>query len=1217
MSNFFVGLAVFCITVIGSLFAIPYFVDWNSYRGVFEDEASRFLGREVRVSGAVNLNLLPTPSFRLERVRIADGANALREPFFRADSLAFKLSIAPLFRGIIEANEIEFRRPVLRLAREDRGGWNWQSFGQVFANAAYLPANVAITSLRISDGVLAVHGPGGAERLRLEAIDGELSAPAIEGPYRFRGSFGKSGAEREIRIATAKPDGEAGVRLRTSLRLSETGAAYLIDARLSDMMGEPKLDGELTARLPIGGLMRTETARPAAGGGTEEERDGGAQAFDLKAVLRADAGGGTLSDLALSFEQGGRPQLIVGEASARWQDTFECDVELSSRWLDLDRIAGTGQGARPSESLIPLALRTRELLPADGRSRLTLAVDQANLGGEPVSGVRLAVARQKDRLEIEQFRVGMPGGSRAELSGTLTGSAGAPEFAGSLALRGASVLRALAWAAKPAAALDGKGDGAFGLSTQLALSNGRLVARTIVGDLMGTPLSGEAEWRWQGRPELSVRLEAPQIDVRAFGPVEASLTDALHGLLYGAAAETSGTANPAAGRAEGSQADLRLSLEAGRLITATRTYRDVALTARLKAGNLEVPLLRMADESGVALDLKGAIENLASRPKGSLSGVVALASAAELGDMARLLGVPEALRPDQRLAEKLAPARLAGSLAFGARTATSRDLTLAGDVNGATLKMTGRLDGASTGWRSGPAEIVATLDAPDARKLVALLSEAGPGRVDKTAPGQAFFKAKGVPAEGLTSVLSLAAGDLSLDFEGRVSVPEQGHKIAGELRLKAADGERLAALAGLSPPLPLAGVPVEGGLTLGLGGGAVMLEHLLLKAGGRDVRGRILLRGAERRELDARLELSELSVRSLLAPVLDLRLAALTGAAEAALAGRQSAWPEEPFELSALAGLDGHVVLALGRLTLSDGLGLKDTTIDLNLKGGRIEVGSIEGAALGGRARIGFSLETSGSGAAVKGTLTLDGARLEAATGLSAGAKAGTVGSLKGELAFSGRGANARNLVSALQGQGRLALDGKLAGLWPGAIALATEQVLKSEPERLRGVLKEALGQGLSLGRLNLPEDLVLELSEGQLRTRPILIDSGADRAAGSAALNLLTLLFESDWRLQQVASKEASPANKPALPPLVVSFRGPLALLDNVEPVVNSEALERELAVRKMEHDVEALERLRQLDEARRRSEAERLRQDMQNPPPSVPTPVAPASPARPATPG
>jgi AsmA-like protein len=308
--------------------------------------------------------------------------------------------------------------------------------------------------------------------------------------------------------------------------------------------------------------------------------------------------------------------------------------------------------------------------------------------------------------------------------------------------------------------------------------------------------------------------------------------------------------------------------------------------------------------------------------------------------------------------------------------------------------------------------------------------------------------------------------------------------------------------------------------------------------------------------------------------------------------------------------------LALGRLTLSDGLGLKDASVDLNLKGGKIEVGGIEGAALGGRARIAFSLESSGGGAAVKGSLKLDGARLEAATGLAAGAKAGTVGSLKGELSFSGRGANARNLISALQGQGRLALDAKLAGLWPGAIGLATEQVLKSEPERLRSVLKEALGQGLSLGRLSLPEELVLELGDGQLRTRPIVIESNGERAAGSAAFNLLSLLFESDWRLQQVANTEGTPGTKPALPPVVVSYRGPLALLDNVEPVVNSEALERELAVRKMEHDVDALERLRQLDEARRRSEAERMRQDLQSAPPTLPLPVAPA-PTRPATPG
>src|SRR5262249_36990230 len=189
MSNFIIAIAVFLITVVGALFAIPYFVDWNGYRSVFEEEATRLLGREVRVGGAVNLHLLPTPYFRFEKVRIADTSVNLQEPFFRTESLAIKLSIPPMLRGVVEANEIELQRPVLRLALNGNDGWNWQSFGQLLGGAAYLPSNISLTSVKIADGVLALHGPDGAERTRFEGVNGELSAPALDGPYRFRGTF--------------------------------------------------------------------------------------------------------------------------------------------------------------------------------------------------------------------------------------------------------------------------------------------------------------------------------------------------------------------------------------------------------------------------------------------------------------------------------------------------------------------------------------------------------------------------------------------------------------------------------------------------------------------------------------------------------------------------------------------------------------------------------------------------------------------------------------------------------------------------------------------------------------------------------------------------------------------------------------------------------------------------------------------------------------------
>jgi hypothetical protein len=92
--------------------------------------------------------------------------------------------------------------------------------------------------------------------------------------------------------------------------------------------------------------------------------------------------------MALAFEQDGRPQLVTGDLKALWRDAIAVELSLSSRWLDIDRIAVAGEGAGPLESLVPLAVGIRELLPAEGRSRATLAIDQANVGREAVSNVR-------------------------------------------------------------------------------------------------------------------------------------------------------------------------------------------------------------------------------------------------------------------------------------------------------------------------------------------------------------------------------------------------------------------------------------------------------------------------------------------------------------------------------------------------------------------------------------------------------------------------------------------------------------------------------------------------------------------------------------------------------------------------------------------------------------------------------------------------------------
>jgi uncharacterized protein involved in outer membrane biogenesis len=1222
MSNFFVALAVFLITVVGALFTVPYFIDWNGYRGVFEEEASRLLDREVRVGGAVNLHLLPTPYFRFEKVRIADASVNLEEPFFRTDSVTVKLSVPPLLRGAVEANEIEFQRPVLRLALNDKGGWNWQTFGQVLSNAPYLPTNVALTSLKIKDGVLAVHGVDGVERTRIEGLEGELSAPSLDGPYRFRGTYGAPGAQREIRLATAKAEDDGAVRFKASLRLADVGSVYNLDGRLLDLMGKSRMDGELTASLPVASIWPTASARTgssshAKGTVSESKAQASDVAFDLKANVIADAAGATLSDLALSFEQDGRPQLLTGALRAAWRDALAVDMNLASPWLDLDRIAGTADNSSPLDSVVPLALRLRDLLPADGRSRASFTVDQANIGRELISGLRLALVRSRDKLELEELRLSMPGGSRGELQGVMSGPAGAPVFDGSFGLRGVSVVRFLGWARGSPLPADTKGDGAFGLRSKVSIGTGRFELRDIIGDLSGTALYGAAHYRWDGRPEFSLAIEGPQIDVRPFVPAGASLYDMFSLAAHTEAATGSGPAQP-------KPADALVRINAGQLITAGRVYRDVALELDLRGGNLRLPMLRVSGDEGYSLELDGEVSDVAGRPKGSIRAVAATESPQGILPLAELLGVPNAFRPGERRVQAMAPLRLGGAIAFGGRTPTSADIQLDGEANGAGVKAAVRLDGSAAGWRKGFADVTGTIEGPEASRIVgALLGSGSPSGGDSSRPGQILLKAGGLPADGLTTIASIDAGDLALNFRGQVSLKDTGNKFGGDLEIKGADVARVATIVGLTPPLKLDALPMSGAMKISGSDGALDIERLSLTIGGSEVRGRLSLAPAgDRRRIAAQLMVEELSVARLLAPVLDQRLA-ITATVESALSGQQTPWPDEPFDTAVLDGFEGTIKVEAPRLALTPLLGLDRASLDVELAPGRIDVKQLAGDGLGGRLQASFALEKRPGNIELTGSATVE-ATLEALAPPRAADTPRAVGPIKATLEFSARGGNPRALVSGLQGKGTVEIgEAKLANLWPGALGAAVEAAMKVEADRVGPTLRQELLDRLTEGQLPLgPGSVAVDIVDGQLRSKPIVVDTDQGRASGTANLDLRSFAFDSEWRLERKRANDKID-EKAALPAAVIQYRGPVTALSALDARIGTGAIERELTARKMELDLEELERLRQADEVRRRSELERQRQQPQDPwaptrPATTPnTPILPKANSVPATPG
>src|SRR5690606_3546549 len=92
-----------------------------------------------------------------------------------------------------------------------------------------------------------------------------------------------------------------------------------------------------------------------------------------------------------------------------------------------------------------------------------------------VSSLVLAIESADDQgLRIKELRAALPGGSRVDVSGSLTGTNTADAFAGDIVLRGSNLGRFLAWAARGSQFAEARGDSAFSLSAHMKLGPGGL-----------------------------------------------------------------------------------------------------------------------------------------------------------------------------------------------------------------------------------------------------------------------------------------------------------------------------------------------------------------------------------------------------------------------------------------------------------------------------------------------------------------------------------------------------------------------------------------------------------------------------------------------------------------------------------------------------------------------------------------------------------------------
>ncbi len=1214
MNNVLLVLGAIVAGILAALAAVPMAIDWNGYRGVFEEEASRLLGRDVRVGGAVNVRVLPVPYVRFEKLRIADTASTGGDPLFRAESVTMRLSIAPLLRGVLEAQSVELKKPSLRLVVDGEGRGNWASLSLKPGSLPFVPADVTLQSVGITGGTLVFVSGSGKELAEFQKIDGELSADGFEGPFKFKGNADWYGEPREIRFATAKAEADGATKFRASVRVPSNQNSYTFDGRVLDMKGRPHLDGELSAKLPIAGAVLGAKAPTAVG---KAPVDASSNVFELKAKVDVDLKGGKLSDIALSLDTVGDPQLITGEARASWNEALRFDMALTTRSLNLDAIGAEGSSKDPLETARNSLNIILASLPANAQTDARLKAERVTLAGEAITGVSIAMNRRDQVLEVKELRAVLPGAAKLDASGSIKRDAksdGKPDgntwgFTGPVMLRGANLSRFMAWARNDttirlaAGTASGHYEGPFALDGQLAMSGGSFALTRVVAEFADQPLTGEFRITTEGRRRVEIVLQGQRIDAALVWPGGFDL-DRLRAFLAGSPREAALGLGKSTGSAgfyglNPDTTDVKAEIRAAEFqANAATNLRDFTAAFTVEGGKLVVPRVTFQTAAGLSVDLDGQVSGLtlvaagktAGANKGVMRFVAGAPGPAAMADLFTYLDWPQASRPSEATIASMGAVRLAGSVTLGERGANSTDIALDGTIDGGRVVGVGKLDQGLGDWRMGAMDLNATIETPSIGRWLGLVGVGFAGVSSKAQvqgamarPGQVFINAIGQPQGGLTTLASVTSEDLSVAYQGMVALPKDGAMVAeGAAGIAARDGADVLALAQLSLGQGGFGVPLQGQVEVKLRDHVLVLALADMKAGATRVSGKASVAlakagdaGEAVRKVSGEFSLDQATIPGLMSIVSDRR------AQSQSKDGNQSLWPDLPLVFTGLERVQGDVGLTIGRLGLDGTSLLTNVKAKIGLGPTAISIDEISGMGLGGSLRAKFALLKATGGATLTGDGSLSDGRLAPDMPISLTAT------------LTSQGLSASGLVAALKGQGEAIISGgQIKGVAPAGVAATVDAVFadKSPPtgDALGELLRDTLAPtGLTLSARKMP----FTISNGVAKTPVTAFETPQGRAHVESLFDVNSGRYVTDWRIEAAAKPGVTGKPKAPLPAVVVTLSGGLGNLAEADRKVSKSAFEQELSLRKLERDAEELERIRKLDEERRaKEEADRV---------------------------
>jgi large subunit ribosomal protein L24 len=1056
----------------------PLFVDWTQYRGVFEARASRMVGLPVRVTGAIDARILPTPSVVLRNVEIGEPGQA---PRLMAREVGIEFGLGPLFRGQLRAVDTRVVAPNLRLGLNPDGRLDWPK-----SQAGTDPDQFSIDRLRIDDGRAAITDARSGAGTVLEKLNFNGELRSLVGPVKGEGGFSIEGERYSYRVSAGRADAD-GAKLKVALEPSQHPLTMEADGTLRVENSAPAFDGSFTLARPAG-------IAPSSGRGVA------AVPWRASGRVKVTSGNALFEQVEVQYGSEGRAIKLSGVAQMKLGKGARLSGVLSAREVDLDQAFDLPEPVRnlPVAAARAMAETVSGAIKPPFPLQLGVGIDSITLAGSSIHAVRGDFNLDSTGLDIETFEFRAPGATQVRVSGRLALAGAEASFKGPATIEAADPRAFAAWlegrdaaAREQAGPMRASGDVTFG-NDRIAIERfkAEVDRKTVEGRLLYAAAAG-------GHPaHLEAELKAAVLDIDRLVALGRA---ALAGTKIGLPGETS------------------LAIDIGHATIAGLEAKDAAVKLRLDSSGLVLERVAVSDFGGANFNLTGRVESPFAGPHGT---VTLDADARNLDGVLALLArfAPEAAENARGVAARMVPLKTHGTLTLAAERGATGPSQLAMEGTAGPVRM--RLAAQANGDPSAPTALDTRFDgeltAEDGRALVQLLG------LDRTVvvgkqPGRLSFSGQGVLNGDLHVDAKLAAGGLAASANGTA-------RVFGAEPATASFDTTLSA----DVQLPSRGqrenkVSLAAKSRVTAKPGSFTFDDLAGRVAGIGVRGRLMAEFGTPIRIDGELDADSINVPGLLAD------------AVGAASKDETAYSPEPFASGLFDIVRGRMRLAVHYGALTPGLAVRQSRAEIRMGNGEIAFEDIDGELASGHLTGAVNFRRVGDGVAMHGRLALADADAAALLPADGRAVAGKV-SMQVEADATGRSPAA--VIGSLAGTGTVSLAaGEIAGFNPevfDAVIRAVDQETTIDAAKVRDVTAAALDRGsLQVARA----DAAFTIAAGDVRlSTAILHGEGADLSA-TGHFNLADRQL--DTRL--TFSAPAPAGSSAGRPEVYVAFHGPL----------------------------------------------------------------------------